>query len=210
MFPDDAADIKRHQFFRGVDWEHLHQMKPPEVPKVKDNLDTKYFDQEPSVSDMGSSRSTSIMSEEDFVKQEELERQIVAVYEENARLQRQLQGGGYDGQQGGEFGTSAGNKELNEEAFIAAAYDVLKEEGEGKIKAREKKRPRDRILRDKGVGKEALELRKKGAFLGYTYRRPQNILMEAEPNREKSETRFRKSGLPSLASLSLFRGNSQG
>ena len=37
---------------------------------------------------------------------------------------------------------------------------------------REKKRPRDRVLRDRMVGRRALELRKKGAFLGYAYRRP--------------------------------------
>jgi hypothetical protein len=39
-------------------------------------------------------------------------------------------------------------------------------------KKRERKRPRDKILRDKGVGKTALEIRKRSVFLGYTYRRP--------------------------------------
>jgi hypothetical protein len=34
-----------------------------------------------------------------------------------------------------------------------------------------KKRPRDRLLRDKDTAPKVLELRKKGAFLGYTYRR---------------------------------------
>ncbi|KAI9834935.1 MAG: hypothetical protein M1819_002658 [Sarea resinae] len=36
----------------------------------------------------------------------------------------------------------------------------------------EKKRPRDKILRDPHMGRTALELRKRGAFLGYGYRRP--------------------------------------
>ena len=36
---------------------------------------------------------------------------------------------------------------------------------------KEKKRPRDKLLRDKGTAPTVLELRKKGAFLGYTYRR---------------------------------------
>lgn len=40
----------------------------------------------------------------------------------------------------------------------------------GKKKAR--KRARDKILRDKKVGKRALEIRKNSIFLGYTYRRP--------------------------------------
>jgi serine/threonine protein kinase len=37
---------------------------------------------------------------------------------------------------------------------------------------KEKKRARDKILRDSGCGKLALELRKNGAFLGYEYSRP--------------------------------------
>jgi hypothetical protein len=36
---------------------------------------------------------------------------------------------------------------------------------------KEKKRPRDRLLRDREIAPKVLELRKKGAFLGYTYRR---------------------------------------
>jgi protein-serine/threonine kinase len=36
---------------------------------------------------------------------------------------------------------------------------------------KEKKRPRDRLLRDKEVAKSVFEERKKGAFLGYSYRR---------------------------------------
>jgi len=36
---------------------------------------------------------------------------------------------------------------------------------------KEKKRPRDRLLRDGEIKGKVMELRKKGAFLGYTYRR---------------------------------------
>jgi protein-serine/threonine kinase len=36
---------------------------------------------------------------------------------------------------------------------------------------KEKKRPRDKLLRDRDFAPEVLELRKKGAFLGYAYRR---------------------------------------
>ncbi|KAL9098430.1 MAG: hypothetical protein Q9163_005906 [Psora crenata] len=43
-------------------------------------------------------------------------------------------------------------------------------------KGRTKKRARDKVLRDEEVGRQALELRKKGAFIGYTYRRPKLFL----------------------------------
>jgi hypothetical protein len=41
-----------------------------------------------------------------------------------------------------------------------------------KLKDKDKKRPRDIILRDPSTGREALEIRKKSAFLGYDYRQP--------------------------------------
>jgi hypothetical protein len=43
---------------------------------------------------------------------------------------------------------------------------------------KEKKRPRDKILRDPEVGRQVLEIRKKGAFVGYTYRRPRFAMPE--------------------------------
>jgi len=41
-----------------------------------------------------------------------------------------------------------------------------------KKKDKEKKRPRDIILRDPQMGTQALEIRRLGAFLGYEYRQP--------------------------------------
>lgn len=51
---------------------------------------------------------------------------------------------------------------------------------------KEKKRPRDKILRDKKVGRTVLDMRKKGAFLGYTYRRPHAVAMALEGERGRS------------------------
>lgn len=39
--------------------------------------------------------------------------------------------------------------------------------------AKDKKRPRDKILRDPNLARRAMDVRKKQAFLGYTYRRPE-------------------------------------
>ncbi|GAA6028372.1 hypothetical protein JCM8097_006999 [Rhodosporidiobolus ruineniae] len=44
---DDGADeIKRHPFFRGIDWSTLHLQTPPFQPQLKDPTDTRYFDDE--------------------------------------------------------------------------------------------------------------------------------------------------------------------
>jgi protein-serine/threonine kinase len=45
---------------------------------------------------------------------------------------------------------------------------------------KDKKRPRDKALRDPLVGRTVLEIRKRGAFIGYTYRRPSFSLPELE------------------------------
>eukprot|EP01116_Phalansterium_solitarium_P000647 TRINITY_DN1048_c0_g1_i1.p1 TRINITY_DN1048_c0_g1~~TRINITY_DN1048_c0_g1_i1.p1 ORF type:complete len:553 (-),score=164.30 TRINITY_DN1048_c0_g1_i1:117-1775(-) len=37
-------EIKAHPFFRGLDWDRLREMKAPIVPELRDQYDTKYFD----------------------------------------------------------------------------------------------------------------------------------------------------------------------
>ena len=40
-----ADEIKAHPFFKGVDWENVRStMKPPFVPDIKNDYDTKYFE----------------------------------------------------------------------------------------------------------------------------------------------------------------------
>ena len=60
----------------------------------------------------------------------------------------------------------------SEKDIVNSEVDESSESGSQQIKTKEKKRPRDKLLRDPVVGKAALEIRKQTAFLGYTYRRP--------------------------------------
>lgn len=65
-------------------------------------------------------------------------------------------------------------------------YQRLHEDGANEIERlaqkpkKERKRPRDKLLRDPHVRREVMELRKKNAFLGYTYRRPGTWVREDE------------------------------
>jgi len=38
-------EIKKHPFFKGVDWEHIRESVAPIVPELKDQFDTRYFDE---------------------------------------------------------------------------------------------------------------------------------------------------------------------
>ena len=84
VFPDDASDIKMHPFFEGIDWARLHLMRPPEVPRVRDHIDTRYFDLGDSISDVDDTSSTSSMQERQVQAQEDFEKGIAEAFEADA------------------------------------------------------------------------------------------------------------------------------
>ena len=60
---------------------------------------------------------------------------------------------------------------------------------------KEKKRLRDKLLRDPEVGQTVLELRKKGAFINYTYRGPRFAMPEMS-DRAGRASLARQSAIP--------------
>ncbi|KAI9846863.1 MAG: hypothetical protein M1837_003475 [Sclerophora amabilis] len=145
VFPNDAADIKAHPFFEGVTWDSIHLLQPPFIPKMKSWKDTRYFDGDEAISDVDdASSSGSEASNIDKTPNSKPLGQVDGPLDEwnSNRMPSAGNGGG-----------------------------IAKEGSPTKCK-REKKRPRDKILRDREFGKEAMELRKKGSFIGYTYRSP--------------------------------------
>ena len=174
VYPDDATDIKSHSFFRRISWDRLHLTRPPFVPDVKGRDDTKYFDEEEPISDVDDAASQSDLG---HASDEDMHDVVPGIARST-----QIDGAQY---QDGLLLTSAARR--------TGKDGPNDREGEaGKVK--EKKRPRDRVLRDKDVGRKALEIRKKGAFLGYTYRRPKLVSFEEERGRQRGT----RSMLPSF------------
>lgn len=167
VYPDDASDIKAHPFFRRISWDRLHLTRPPFVPDVSGLDDTKYFDEEEPISDVDDAASQSYLGD---ASDEETGDAVLGTacmtQNDGAKGQHDLvlnpaapARGGKDG-----FGGGGGR--------------------DGEVgKVREKKRPRDRVLRDKDARRKVLEIRKKGAFPGYTYRRPKLVSFEEERGR---------------------------
>ncbi|OXV11481.1 hypothetical protein Egran_00756 [Elaphomyces granulatus] len=160
VYPDDASDIKLHPFFEGINWDELHIRKPPFIPKVKSWEDTKYFEEDEPISDVGD--SSSIIDSLNPITTPDQEMGVPNMIdapdlETAAEVLRN-----------GQNGSKRKKLPSKMTASMKASVKVYK-------KRKEKKRPRDKILRDAVVGKTVMDIRKRGAFLGYTYRRPKGI-----------------------------------
>lgn len=96
--------------------------------------------------------------------------EVVAGFGGNERLPNPLLNPDLDQEPGQIGGCSPARKRTSEEA-PAPEKEVVTAQKMHK-KRKEKKRPRDKILRDAQCASTAMEVRKKGAFLGYGYCRP--------------------------------------
>lgn len=159
VFPDDAEDIKSHKWFKDIQWDRLHTLLPPFIPDIKSTEDTHYFDEEEPISDFSESTSQPPATIEDItdaLKPFAPEIQILAA--------------GYVAKPTDSIKIRKIEREIDSFNVCDEQKDYLK----GFVRhygRKEKKRPRDRCLRDRDIASKVLELRKKGAFLGYTYRR---------------------------------------
>jgi serine/threonine protein kinase len=248
VYSDDADDIKAHPWFKNTDWAQIHKKKPPFVPKVKGWEDTKYFDDDESVSDMESSSSeeddaeaTPVPNKENMlgagkVKQDPqaFEESIVAA----ANMDHRISGHQQEAQHIIPSTTSKINNAIHEQnqkmldtIVNGASPDVSMVNTLGKQnsavlspqpqvdggvgidepllpidvskkskKSKEKKRPRDKILRDHKMAKIAVDMRRRGAFLGYAYRRPKGVqsVLERVENEAKSEAEAERKGMSSI------------
>lgn len=159
VYPNDAEEIKAHKWFRDIPWDRLHMTVPPFVPAIKSMDDTHYFDEEDPISDFSESvdqQQAGPGEVADALKHFNREIQILA----KGFIEKP-----YD---------TARLKKIEKEIETFNMADEQKEWLKAFVRhygKKEKKRPRDKLLRDKDTAAKVLELRKKGAFLGYTYRR---------------------------------------
>lgn len=134
-------------------------MTPPFVPDVKSLDDTRYFDEEEPISEVPSSTNEVEHGEE------ELDQALRMFNREIQILAKGFVAGGHD---------TVRLRKIEHEIDAFNLGDQEKEYLRGFVKhygRKERKRPRDRLLRDKEFKGKVLELRKKTAFTGYTWRR---------------------------------------
>ena len=184
---NDAEDIKAHEFFHGINWETMHLSQPPWMPQVEEGQDiAKYFDDEDIILSTSQELSSLPNEAESLITQKQSasstpatsssaiptrtnNQKVVVVQqsgsETRALLSRYNQHPST--QKLPDFPTN-GKPPLPSSSpkQVDTASDLLV-----KKKRKEKERPHDKILRDPAAAHTAMEVRKRAAFLGYTYRR---------------------------------------
>ncbi|KAL6249173.1 hypothetical protein RBB50_004236 [Rhinocladiella similis] len=211
VYPNDAGDIKRHAFFRDVDWATVHLQQPPYLPRVNHWEDTKYFQEDEPVSDITSTSTFAEGNDETIeavdehagltlppsvahpssnVSQHHHEDQNIVPSlainlpcKDSAALVRGLNPP--------DSLADMKNPLLMPPGKIMSSVEETKSFGRENTcqvdgpneylpagcmkpdtKQKDRRRPRDIILRDISTGREAMKIRKASAFLGYDYRQP--------------------------------------
>ena len=148
VYPKDAKDIKAHPFFREIRWDTIHRERPPFIPNVQSDSIGEYFEAEKDL--------LSDMSDDS------------------------------DSETGGETAAWCANDVGPDKAgtdspfarWVALkTWDLDGANADVRKKVRKQpKRARDKILRDPYLCRTVMDVRKKRAFLGYTYRRPKLVV----------------------------------
>ncbi|CAH0049942.1 unnamed protein product [Clonostachys solani] len=169
VFPDDAEDIRAHRWFKNVPWTRLHEISPPFVPHVHGPEDTRYFDESASIDEQTNSGEEAPTPSSQEIKAilrdfrpsiQELATELVAEPYDTIKL-RSID-------QRIELTAQANETEKDVLKHFVRMYGH-----------KERKRPRDRVLRDEKTKDVAMAVRKQTAFLGYTWRRmrPEGYMM---------------------------------
>ncbi|KAI0409598.1 kinase-like domain-containing protein [Xylaria palmicola] len=226
VYPHDAEDIKAHKWFRDIPWEQLHLITPPFVPRIANDEDTHYFDEEEPISDWSDSHGDGDDDTDSEISevQPALEVNPLAMAtqgpfappvspppphaaqppppvmirrspQKTAAMQAQLAGfprhtrgalaqfvaAPYDSTRLKRMdreinALAAGNSSGNTQppTIVQGEETPLADQMKAFVRIfgrRERKRPRDRLLRDRKTRATVLKVRKQTAFLGYTFRR---------------------------------------
>ncbi|PHH78086.1 hypothetical protein CDD82_3215 [Ophiocordyceps australis] len=161
VFPDDGEDIKAHRWFKNFPWERINSITPPFIPHIRSMVDTHYFDESEPIADF--SKSSCVQEglpreqiratlDEFRTTVQDLAMNFISVPFDSTRL-----------------------RNADHEIDLATKLTVQERKMLKKfIRAygrKERKRPRDILLRDESTKTIVMSERKRTAFMGYAWRR---------------------------------------
>ncbi|KJZ77857.1 hypothetical protein HIM_02494 [Hirsutella minnesotensis 3608] len=160
VFPDDAEDIKAHRWFKNLPWDRIHASKPPFVPNIASLEDTRYFeDSEPF--DMTDSSLPAVDVTADDVRTilhefrapvQALALDLISTPHDSAQLR-------------------STDRRIDDTLRLSAHEKRMLKHFVRMYGRKEQRRPRDILLRDENTKDAVMDVRKKTAFIGYTWRR---------------------------------------
>lgn len=168
VFPDDAEDIRKHPWFRTIHWNIIHSLRPPFVPQISSLEDTQYFDKSEPLEDWSESspsvglpaRDVRLLLHDCRSTVQDVAIQLVAEPHDSTGLRRL-------------------DDEISTNRYLTTDEKELLKHFVRLYGRKQRRRPRDWLLRDKKVKDVVMDIRKKNAFLGYTWRRicPEELLV---------------------------------
>ncbi|KAI8718763.1 hypothetical protein NCS52_00656200 [Fusarium sp. LHS14.1] len=161
VFANDAEDIKAHRWFRNIPWDRLQSMPPPFTPHLQGDDDAHYFDESEPFEDWSESMPSGV-----FLNSEDV-RTLLCGFETHVQEKAmELVKTPFDAAKlrGIDRDLDA-SKELQPNEKLALKQFVRF------YGHKERRRPRDMLLRDKDTRKTVMKIRRETAFIGYTWRR---------------------------------------
>ncbi|RDA89622.1 hypothetical protein CP533_3742 [Ophiocordyceps camponoti-saundersi (nom. inval.)] len=161
VFPDDAEDIRAHRWFRNLSWDRISTMRPPFVPHVANDEDTRYFEgSDPMDTSTASSRRDMELTPDQVRTTlhefrpcvQNLAVDLMSAPFDSARLRSADDG-------------------IDSTARLTAHERMMLKQFIRIYGRKEQKRPRDILLRDESIKDVVMDVRKKTAFIGYTWTR---------------------------------------
>ncbi|QPG99806.1 hypothetical protein C2857_002598 [Epichloe festucae Fl1] len=162
VFPDDAEDIKAHRWFKNFPWDRIHAISPPFIPRITSLDDTHYFDESDHFTELMASSET----EPADPKPEDIRWVLRDCRPVVQNLAIELLATPYDSAR-----LRSTDRRIDRTFHITPAERKTLKAFLRMHKRKEQKRPRDILLRDLSTKTTAMNVRKRTAFMGYTWRR---------------------------------------
>lgn len=160
MFADDAEDIKDHRWFKHFPWDQVPNMTPPFVPNISSPEDTHYFEDSEAPDDWSESNQGTCLGPgevHEILREFRQYVQQVAVrlvaQPHNSSSLRMI------------------DSELENSPDLSEGEKLMLKRFIRMYGRRQRKRPRDVLLRDGKIRDAVMEVRKSSAFVGYSWRR---------------------------------------
>lgn len=160
VFPDDAEDIKDHRWFKHFAWEQIMSMKPPFVPNISSPEDAHYFEDSETPDDWSESNLGVAPSQEEV-------RHILREF----RPYVQQVAVGLVAEPHNSASLRMIDYELEHSPDLSEGERQMLKRFLRLYGRRQRKRPRDVLLRDAKIKDAVMEVRKSSAFVGYSWRR---------------------------------------